>query len=51
MDITYPKIKDLKIKANKFKDIIFNRTELNLQIIQFTPDNPKNPYFTMVGVN
>ena len=49
MDITNPKIEDLKIKANKFKKIIFDRTQPNLQIIQFTPDNSKNPYFTMVG--
>ena len=39
----------LKRKLIGFKRIIFDNTRSDFQIIQFTPDNPKNPYFTMVG--
>ena len=49
MEITNQNFFGLKIKINKFKGIIFNKTQPNFQIIQFTPDITKNPYFTMVG--
>jgi glycosyltransferase involved in cell wall biosynthesis len=51
MDITYKQLDGLKIKFNKIKKIIWDRTQSpsNFQIIQFTPYNPKNPYYTMIG--
>jgi beta-1,4-mannosyltransferase len=49
MDIKYTKFDGLKIKLNRFKAKILNKSLTNFQIIQLTPDNTKNPYFTMVG--
>ena len=51
MNKTYSQFNGLNIKFNKIKKIIWDKTQSqsNFQIIQFTPDNSKNPYFTMIG--
>jgi len=37
------------MKIGFLKNLIFNRRKKNFQIIQFTSNNPNNPYYVMFG--